>query len=70
MGKIHEALLKSVRQGQAKNSQASVPSAVVQHWRFWQSQKVLSERFLLGVCLGLSVCNMSIVLVLFGVSLS
>ena len=65
MGKMYEALSRTRRQGQSENSQMSAPEATVQHWRFWPSQKVFNARFALGVCLGLAICNMFVLLFLF-----
>ena len=65
MGKRYEALLKNGRQRQSENNQASILTAMLQHWRPWLSHKIFSTRFALGVCLGLAVCNMFVLLLLF-----
>jgi hypothetical protein len=64
MGKMHEAFSKTGGQRQSENSQASAPEATVQHWHSWPSQKVFNARFALGVCLGLAVCNLFVLLLL------
>jgi len=67
MGKVYEALFKAERQMQLEISQASIPAVMVQHWRSWPSHKIFSTRFALGVCLGLALCNMFILMLLFGI---
>ena len=64
MGKGYEALLKNDLQRQSENSQVSGLTAL--QWRgSLLGQKVFSERFLLGVCLGLALCNMFVLLLHF-----
>jgi len=65
MGKRYEALLKNGRQRQSENNQPSILTATSQRWDSWPSQKIFTERFLLDVCLGLAVCNMFVLLLLF-----
>lgn len=59
MGKMYKALLKARRQ--SENNQASISATTAQDWRSWPSQKVL------GVCLGLAVCNVFILMLLFAI---
>lgn len=61
MGKVYEALLKNDFQWQLGNSQVSSFKRL-QPCRFLLGQKIFTERFLLGVCLGLALCNTFVLL--------
>jgi len=61
MGKVYEALLKNDLQRQSENSQVSGLTALKLRDSLL-GQKVFSERFLLGVCLGLALCNTFVLL--------
>ena len=56
MGKVYEALLKNELQRQSENGQISGLTALQRRGSLLD-QKVFSERFLLGMCLGLALCN-------------
>ncbi len=64
MGKVYEALLKNDLQWQSENSQVSGLTALQRHGSLL-GQKVFSERVLLGVCLGLALCNTFVLLLHF-----
>jgi hypothetical protein len=65
MGKVYEALLKNELQRQSENNQVSRLTAILQRRRSLPGQKIFSERFLLGMCLGLALCNMFVLLLQF-----
>lgn len=62
MGKVHAALLKNERQRGSENNQFPKLTAILQQRRCLGTQNIFSELFFWGLCLGLALCNMIVLL--------